>query len=62
MQADMSLRDLSKQTGGLTAAFPRILNLDAGFRQDDALARLASTLGTTSNDLRKYDTRPPSMK
>lgn len=58
-QTDLSLRDLSKKTGGLTAAFLSDIELGRRFPSDDALARLAKALGTTPEDLRIYDTRPP---
>ena len=58
-QADLSLRDLSKRTGGLTAAFLSDIELGRRFPSDDALVRLAKALGTTVEDLRTYDTRPP---
>ncbi|MEO8217976.1 MAG: helix-turn-helix transcriptional regulator [Acidobacteriota bacterium] len=57
--ADLSLRDLSKNTGGLTASFLSDIELGRRFPSDDALARLAKALNTTPEDLRKYDTRPP---
>jgi transcriptional regulator with XRE-family HTH domain len=57
--ADLSLRDLSKRMGGLTAAFLSDIELGRRFPSDDALARLAAALGTTVDDLRQYDTRPP---
>ena len=58
-QADLSLRDLSKRTGGLTPAFLSDIELGRRFPSEDALARLAEALRTTPEDLRSYDTRPP---
>lgn len=55
----MSLRDLSGRLTGASAAFLSDIELGRRFPSDKTLERLAETLGTTLEDLRQYDTRPP---
>jgi transcriptional regulator with XRE-family HTH domain len=55
---DFSVRELAKK---LAVSPPFLSDVELGRRHpsDDVLARLASALGTTSDDLRRYDSRPP---
>jgi len=57
--ADMSLRDLGKQAGGLSPVFLSDIELGRRFPSEDALTHIARALNTTVADLRQYDTRPP---
>ena len=63
-ERDFSLRDFGEKLG--TAANPTspafLSDLENGrrFPSNDMLARLAQVLGTTEEDLRSYDQRPPS--
>jgi transcriptional regulator with XRE-family HTH domain len=57
--ADMSLRDLGKQAGGLSPVFLSDIELGRRFPSEDALTHIAFALKTTVADLRQYDTRPP---
>lgn len=57
--ADMSLRDLSSRLKGASAAFLSDIELGRRFPSDKTLTQLAEVLGTTLEDLKQYDTRPP---
>jgi transcriptional regulator with XRE-family HTH domain len=57
--ADLSLRDLGKQAGGLSPVFLSDIELGRRFPSEEALTHIARALNTTLADLRKYDTRPP---
>lgn len=57
--ADMSLRELGKNAGGLSPVFLSDVELGRRFPSEDALKQIAAALNTPVADLRKYDTRPP---
>jgi transcriptional regulator with XRE-family HTH domain len=56
---DLSLRDLAKKLGGLSAAHLSDIELGRRFPSDELLANMADKLDTTLADLRQYDSRPP---
>ena len=56
---DLSLRELAKELGGLSAAFLSDIELGRRFPSDDVLEKMAAALHTTVSDLRQYDSRPP---
>jgi transcriptional regulator with XRE-family HTH domain len=56
---DLSLRELSKKTNGLSAAFLSDIELGRRFPADDKLALIASAIGTTVESLKQFDCRPP---
>lgn len=56
---DLSLRELAKKLGGLSAAFLSDVELGRRHPSDEVLADMARALGTTVEELRKYDSRPP---
>jgi transcriptional regulator with XRE-family HTH domain len=56
---DLSLRELAKKLGGLSAAFLSDVELGRRYPSDKVLADMARVLGTTVEDLRRHDTRPP---
>lgn len=55
---DMSLRELAKALG-VSPAFMSDVELGRRQLSDQHMVRLAAALGTTKEDLEKYDTRPP---
>lgn len=57
-QQDVSVRELAKR---LKVSAPFLSDIELGRRHpsDDVLERLAAKLGTTAEDLKKYDARPP---
>jgi len=56
--ADFSLREFARLLK-ISAAFLSDIELGRRFPSDDLLARLAKRLGTTEDDLREFDSRPP---
>jgi transcriptional regulator with XRE-family HTH domain len=56
---DFSLRELSKEVGGLSAAFLSDIELGRRFPSEKVLGDLAKALGTDVEDLKKYDPRAP---
>ena len=58
-EKDLSLRELAKRLGGLSAAFLSDVELGRRYPSDKVLADMARALGTTVDDLRRHDTRPP---
>lgn len=56
---DLSLREFAKKLGGLSAAFLSDVELGRRHPSDEVLADMARTLGTTAEEMRKYDSRPP---
>jgi transcriptional regulator with XRE-family HTH domain len=58
-EADLSLREFSKKVGGLSAAFLSDVELGRRYASDKILTQMADALGTTLEDLKSYDTRPP---
>lgn len=60
-QKDLSLRDLSKLVG-VSAPFLTDVENQRRFPADDTLEKLAGALGTTVEDLKTYDNRPPTKE
>ncbi len=58
-EKDLSLREFAKKLGGLSAAFLSDIELGRRHPSDKVLADMARTLGTTIEDLRSHDARPP---
>ena len=57
-EKDLSLRELAKRLG-VSAAFLSDVELGRRFPSDKVLSGIARVLGTSVEDLRSYDTRPP---
>ena len=59
--AGLSLRELARRVG-ITA--PYLSDIESGYRHpaDKNLAALATHLGTTEEDLRRFDPRPPTKE
>lgn len=57
-KADLSLREFGEKLD-VSAAFLSDVELGRRHPSDELLARMAKELGTTIEDLRKYDTRVP---
>lgn len=55
---DVSLREFAKKLH-LSAAFVSDIELGRRNPSEDVLARIAKFLGTSADDLKTYDTRPP---
>ena len=58
-EKDLSLREFAKKLGGLSAAFLSDVELGRRHPSDKVLTRMARVLGTSPDELRKYDTRAP---
>ena len=58
-EKDLSLREFAKKLGGLSAAFLSDIELGRRHPSEKVLADMARVLGTTVEDLRNYDARPP---
>lgn len=58
-EKDLSLREFAKKLGGLSAAFLSDVELGRRHPSEDVLAQMARALGTTVDDLKQYDSRPP---
>jgi len=58
-EKDLSLREFAKKLGGLSAAFLSDIELGRRHPSDKVLADMARVLGSTVEDLRSYDARPP---
>ncbi len=56
---DLSLREFAGKLGGLSAAFLSDVELGRRHPSDAVLADMARVLGTTVEDLKQYDSRPP---
>lgn len=56
---DLSLRELSKEVGEASAAFLSDVELGRRYPSEKTLTNLAVALGTTLDDLQKYDSRAP---
>jgi len=56
---DWSLREFAKQLGGLSAAFLSDIELGKRHPSDAVLAEMARVLGTSVEELKRYDSRPP---
>jgi|SRR6266446_6693254 len=56
---DISLREFARQLGELSAAFVSDVELGRRFPSDKVLARMAHLLDVKTEELVKYDTRPP---
>ncbi len=57
-KGDMSLRELAK-TIGVSAPFLSDVELGRRHPSDELMVALAKALGTTREELEKFDTRPP---
>ena len=57
--SDLSLRELARKVGDVSAAFLSDVEFGRRFPSDKTLAALAAALGTTAEDLQQYDSRPP---
>ncbi|MBP7617120.1 MAG: helix-turn-helix transcriptional regulator [Geothrix sp.] len=57
--SDLSLRELARKIGDVSAAFLSDVEFGRRFPSDKTLASLAAALGTTAEDLQQYDSRPP---
>jgi transcriptional regulator with XRE-family HTH domain len=57
-QQDLSLREVAKRLH-LSAAFLSDVELGRRHPSDEVLGQLARALDTTTEDLRRHDTRPP---
>lgn len=57
-QNDLSLRELAAKVG-VTASFISDIELGRRNPSDERIRQLARLLGTSLDDLRQYDTRPP---
>ncbi len=57
-EKDLSLRELAKKLGGLSAAFLSDVELSRRHPSDKMLKKIAAALGTSFEDLKRYDTRP----
>lgn len=55
----MSLRELSNKVGDASAAFLSDVELGRRYPSEKTLTNLAAALGTTLDDLQKYDSRAP---
>jgi transcriptional regulator with XRE-family HTH domain len=60
-EKDLSLRDLAKLIG-VSAPFLTDVENRRRYPADDTLAKLAVALGTTVEDLKTYDNRPPTKE
>lgn len=58
-EKDLSLREFAKKLGGLSAAFLSDIELGRRHPSDKVLADMARALGTTIEELRSHDARPP---
>jgi transcriptional regulator with XRE-family HTH domain len=58
---DISVRELARQLA-VSAAFLSDVELGRRHPSEEVLGRLATLLGTTTQDLRKYDARPPMQE
>lgn len=56
---NLSLREFAKRLGGLSAAFLSDVELGRRYPSGLVLANMARVLGTTADELKKYDDRPP---
>lgn len=57
-EKDLSLRELCKKAGGISAAFLSDIELGRRHPSDQVLRGIAKALGTTFDELKKCDTRP----
>ena len=62
LRATLSLKELGEKIGGKSAAFLSDIELGHRFPSDEVLEEIAKTLGTTTEDLRQYDQRPPTKE
>jgi transcriptional regulator with XRE-family HTH domain len=56
---DLSLRELAKKLGGVTAAHLSDIEFGRRYPSDDLLAKMASFFKVNEAELRALDTRPP---
>ncbi len=58
-EKDLSLREFAKKLGGLSAAFLSDVELGRRHPSEPVLVDMARVLGTTVDELKRYDSRPP---
>src|SRR5213594_3756418 len=58
-EKDLSLREFAKKLGGLSAAFLSDIELGRRHPSDAVLAGMARVLGSTIDELKQHDSRPP---
>lgn len=58
---DLSMRELAAQVK-ISAAFVSEIENGMRYPSEDVLPRLAAALGTTVEDLKRYDHRPPTKE
>lgn len=58
-QQDLSLRDLAKKIGEISAAHLSDIEFGRRFPSEELLGKMAHALDTSVEDLRNYDSRPP---
>lgn len=58
-ELDLSLRELAKKLGDVSAAHLSDIELGRRYPSDELLAKMAKTLRVRVADLRSYDNRPP---
>jgi transcriptional regulator with XRE-family HTH domain len=56
---DLSLRELAKKLGGLSAAFLSDIELGRRYPSDEVLANMAVVFGVDLGELKSHDTRAP---
>lgn len=56
---DLSLRELAKKLGGLSAAFLSDIELGRRYPSDEVLANMAIVFGVDLDELKSHDTRAP---
>jgi transcriptional regulator with XRE-family HTH domain len=60
-EKDLSVRDLAKMVG-VSAPFLTDVEKKRRYPAEDTLVKLAAALGTTVEDLKTYDNRPPTKE
>jgi transcriptional regulator with XRE-family HTH domain len=60
-QKNLSLRELARQVG-VSAPFLTDVENHRRYPADDTLEKLAHALGTSAEDLKAYDNRPPTRE
>lgn len=58
-QQNLSLRELARRAGGLSAAFLSDVELGRRFPSTKVLENIARALDTSLEELARFDTRPP---
>jgi transcriptional regulator with XRE-family HTH domain len=58
-EKELSLRELAAKLDNLSAAFLSDVELGRRYPSDKVLLKMARVLGTTFEELKRYDNRPP---